>query len=146
VTALPRLLACHLLLPLPLYPQVVVASGQGHPGGLGSPAAQALLTAAHTPHVPDKAVILVDLADPQSVAFWDKHNPEALAMVTGHYQAHGAAGGAPVALVCQNYTCQSPTSEPQKVIQLLKQEMRAAVAGAPAGPADLKEVTGLPGM
>jgi uncharacterized protein YyaL (SSP411 family) len=126
---------------------VVIASGPGHPGGLSSPETQALLTAAHTPHVPDKAVILVDLSDPHNLSFWEKHNPEALAMVQGHYEAHGAAGGAPVALVCQNYTCQSPTSDPEKVIQLLQQEARAVTgAGAPAGPTNLKEVTGLPGM
>lgn len=126
--------------------QVVIASSEGRAGGLNSPEAQALLTAAHTPPVPDKAVILVDLSDPQSVSFWEKRNPEALAMVQGHF--HGAAGGgAPVALVCQNFTCQSPTSDPGKVIQLLKQEMRAVTgAGAPAGPADLKEAKGLPGM
>lgn len=157
---------CH---PLPC--QVIVA------GNPSQPATTALLNAAHAAWAPDKAVILINPTDPESVAFWQQHNPEAWAMVEAHFQkqqqqqggpsgaiAAGAAGPAagggaeeegsggvaasevaaaggadggvqPTAFVCQNYTCQAPTSEPGKVYELLS---RAAASGPPGSSSGLK--------
>jgi hypothetical protein len=54
----------------------------------------ALLDAAHAAWAPDKALILIDPANPDSVAFWKAQNPEAWAMVDAHYskQQKQAAG------------------------------------------------------
>eukprot|EP00884_Botryococcus_braunii_P010010 jgi/Botrbrau1/1900/Bobra.0005s0016.2 len=88
--------------------QVVIA------GQVDAPETQALLNAAHAPFAPDKVVILVDTSDAATVEFWQRHNPAVLEMA----QSGGAKEGAR-AYVCQNFTCQAPTSDPQRVRDLL---------------------------
>lgn len=163
--------------------QVIIA------GQAGNPDTEALLNAAHAAPAFDKAVIIIDPCNPESVAFWKQHNPEAWAMVDTHFKKSGtaaaaaqaggvaaeppagaeeldslgmlstgiaaaaadaggigmpgisaevaasevaAAGGAavqfkPTAFVCQNFTCQAPTSDPQKVYELLSARGGGAV-------------------
>eukprot|EP00197_Chlamydomonas_leiostraca_P004455 CAMPEP_0202859470 /NCGR_PEP_ID=MMETSP1391-20130828/1566_1 /ASSEMBLY_ACC=CAM_ASM_000867 /TAXON_ID=1034604 /ORGANISM="Chlamydomonas leiostraca, Strain SAG 11-49" /LENGTH=819 /DNA_ID=CAMNT_0049538503 /DNA_START=158 /DNA_END=2617 /DNA_ORIENTATION=- len=118
--------------------QVIVAAPKGS-GGLHSPAASALLDAVHGAYAPDKAVLLLDLGDDACVQFWRAHNPQALSMAEAHYAAH--AGDGPLVFICQDYTCQAPTADPERATRLL------AAAGAPAAgaaprPLDVK----LPGM
>lgn len=68
--------------------QVIVA------GQAASPTTQALLHAAHAAPAFDKAVILIDPCNPDSVAFWKQHNPEAWTMVDAHFQRSGPAAAA----------------------------------------------------
>jgi uncharacterized protein YyaL (SSP411 family) len=83
-----------------------------------------LLDAAHQAFAPDKALLLINPTDPASTAFWGQHNPEALAMVTAQVDqvAGGKSGELPAtAFVCQNFTCQAPTTDTHKLIQQLLQ-------------------------
>lgn len=60
-----------------------VASGSNSLHSLSS-----LLDAVHTAFVPDKAVVVIDLCDEESVRFFTKVNPEALAMAKRHFAVH----------------------------------------------------------
>lgn len=65
--------------------QVIVAGKAGQPG------TQALLDAAHAAWAPDKALMLIDPTDPDSIGFWQQQNPEAWAMVEAHYKKAGTS-------------------------------------------------------
>jgi hypothetical protein len=80
------------MLPVRLLPQVIIS---------GKPTqTDPLLNAAHAAWAPDKALILIDPTNPDSLGFWKAHNPEAWAMVEAHYskqQKHApgsSSGGA----------------------------------------------------
>lgn len=75
----------------------------------------------HWQFSPDKVVLVMDTANAGDVAFWRRYNPEAVRMVEEH-RSKMAAAGQPLtteAFVCQNYTCQAPTADPNKVKWLL---------------------------
>jgi len=112
--ALPRMsCSAYLQLKQPMR-QVIVA------GAYGSPAFQGLLDAVHTPFVPDKTVLLLDPSDSTSLSLFEAHNPAAVAMVKGHFAAQPGSG--PTVFICQNYTCQAPTLDPEAVVKLLTQQ------------------------
>ena len=97
-----------------------------------SPDTQQLLSAAHSSWSPDKVIILINPKDQTDVNFWQQYNPEAWNMVENHInKATAAAAAAAVggggeggeggqaaadgatAFLCQNFTCQAPTSDPK---------------------------------
>ncbi|EFJ48164.1 hypothetical protein VOLCADRAFT_81232 [Volvox carteri f. nagariensis] len=96
--------AAHTFSKRPLR-QVIVA------GTAGATDTGALLDAVHSPYCPDKVVLVMDPSDPRDMAFWRKHNPPAYDMVTQPA----------VVFICQNFTCQAPTTDPARVRQLLAQ-------------------------
>lgn len=75
-----------------------------------------LLDAVHTPFAPDKVVILLDPADTIGLEFWQEKNPQAVAVV-GELLDNMEAK--PTVFICQNFACQTPTSNPDKVVELL---------------------------
>jgi uncharacterized protein YyaL (SSP411 family) len=111
--------------------QVVVA------GPRGDAATEALIQAAHSVFAPDKVVISIDPTNQQEMDYWKQHNQEAYSMVEGAAEKLQAR---PAAFVCQNFTCQAPTSDPGKVQELLRQGRTVPAGGGPAGNARLKEV------
>lgn len=132
---LPQMTVADFLADRVPFRQVVVA------GRLGDASTSALLDAVHAPLAPDKAVIVLDLADKADVAFWTAHNPEALAVAQA--QARKAAPGGTMqatVFVCQNFTCQAPSNDPARVRQLLAPAGTATAAPrltpmqAPFGP------------
>jgi uncharacterized protein YyaL (SSP411 family) len=102
--------------------QVIVA------GQRGSPDTEALLNASFASYAPDKAIIHIDLSDEVSLAFWRKHNIEALAMAEGSGME---ASDPATCFVCYNFTCRSPTTDPAAVVRLLS-EPRGSVAAEKA--------------
>jgi uncharacterized protein YyaL (SSP411 family) len=118
---------------------------------LSQAATQSLLNTAHAAWAPDKALLLIDPNDANSATFWQRHNPQAWAMVDAHYNKAGtaaaadsaagetkaseetAAGGAPgvvpTAFVCQNFTCLAPTSSAEKLFEQLSVRADKAAAG-----------------
>jgi uncharacterized protein YyaL (SSP411 family) len=98
-------------------------------GSAADPATSVLLDAAHAAWAPDKALILVDLSDAAAVEFWRAHNPEAWAMVDAHFSKQGQQQEA-TAFVCQNFTCQAPTSSAAKLYELLAAQQQGG-GGAP---------------
>ncbi|GAX77564.1 hypothetical protein CEUSTIGMA_g5008.t1 [Chlamydomonas eustigma] len=108
--------AVHLKLKQPLR-QVVVA------GSLSSSQTQALLDAVHSVWVPDKTVLVLDLSDHTCVDFFQLHNPMAVSMVKDHTSKHGTV---PTVFICQDFSCQAPTTDPQRVIKLLGESKTTA--------------------
>eukprot|EP00879_Flechtneria_rotunda_P027714 GHRR01029701.1.p1 GENE.GHRR01029701.1~~GHRR01029701.1.p1 ORF type:complete len:177 (+),score=71.93 GHRR01029701.1:156-686(+) len=146
--AMPQMCAAAWLRTRTPLRQVIIA------GAINNPKTQALLDAAAASWAPDKALILIDPANPESVGFWRKGNPEAWNMVESHFSNTGsaaaaaavggqqaevaasevaAAGGAdaanfePTAFVCQNFTCQAPTQSPGRLYELLSNVKPAGV-------------------
>lgn len=117
----------------PFTPQVIIA------GSLADPATQALMDAVHTPFTPDKVVIHIEpptegqqqqgqqggSSSSSSLDFWQAANPEAASMVKAHWERQAQLGNAapytPTAFVCQNFTCQAPTTDAGAVVRLLRQ-------------------------
>jgi len=79
---------------------------------------QALMDAVHAPFAPSKAVIHIDVSDPACKAFWQDYNPAAWDMVQAHFQKQELT---PTAFICQNFTCQAPTTSPLDVTKQLQQ-------------------------
>jgi uncharacterized protein YyaL (SSP411 family) len=110
--ALPQLAAALRLLELGHSRQVVIA------GRRGAPDTEALLDACFAVYAPDRAVILLDAADEESMAFWREHNPEAVAVLEAAAAAGELAGGA-VAYMCAEFVCHAGTREPARARELL---------------------------
>jgi uncharacterized protein YyaL (SSP411 family) len=60
-------------------------------------------------------IFQVDETNAQDREFWHEMNPGVSAM------SHSSPEGKAVAYVCQNFTCQAPTSDPTALEQLLAQ-------------------------
>ena len=58
-------------------------------------------------------ILRVDVEEEGDRQFWEKHNPAVLAM------ASKGKGGAAMAYVCANFTCQAPTQDPKQLEKLL---------------------------
>jgi hypothetical protein len=114
-------------------------------GSVEDPATAALLAAAHAAWPPDRALLVIDPSCADDTRLWGAHNPQALAMVQAHAaKLQAAAGGSggegggfvPTAFVCQNYTCKAPTTDPHRLLALLREAGTGARApGAAAGVA-----------
>lgn len=65
------------------------------------------------------------------VAFWEKHNPAALAVARGSEgPSRAPAGAGAVAYVCERFTCREPTSDPVRLRELLE--------GGMGGPGEVR--------
>lgn len=60
-------------------------------------------------------VFLIDETNSEDKEFWQSVNPAALAM------SRKSPDGKALAYVCQNFTCQAPTTDPAALEQLLRQ-------------------------
>ncbi|KAG1680604.1 hypothetical protein FOA52_015053 [Chlamydomonas sp. UWO 241] len=109
--AIPKMCcAAYLSLRSPLR-TVIIAGRRDCPG------ARALLNAAHRAFATDKAVVLIDPSDAEDAVFYAAHNPGALAMVRAHFDTRPDSPA--TAFVCQDYTCQAPTADPDRLAELL---------------------------
>ena len=102
--------SAHLLHCWPLRQVVLV-------GAASNPETQALMDAIHAPLAPDKVVIALDPSDPECLEFWNERNPAAVA-VASDLLARGP-DCKPTVFVCQNFTCQAPTSDAGAVKEVL---------------------------
>ncbi|KAH9531464.1 hypothetical protein CY35_19G039700 [Sphagnum magellanicum] len=107
--AVPLLCCAVDVLNVPSKRQVIVA------GPRYAPDTDALLAASHATFDPDKVIFQVDETNAQDREFWHEMNPGVSAM------SHSSPEGKAVAYVCQNFTCQAPTSDPTALEQLLAQ-------------------------
>ena len=98
--------------------QVVLA---GDPAGA---ALRALLKVVHSTYVPNKVLLFADGGTGQE--YLGRSNPAVRAMVP--------VDGKATAYVCENYVCRLPTSDPEVLARLLKEEV-AAVSTGTAGDA-----------
>ncbi|CAI5486922.1 unnamed protein product [Closterium sp. Naga37s-1] len=114
----------------PAQRQVIIA------GPRGAPETEELLNGVFSVFQPNCTIIPIDPANQSDAAFWQQHNPRALAMTakgmgdmsaaTATSAAEAAvpagamSGATSAAYVCQNMTCLAPVSEPEKLIALLK--------------------------
>ena len=62
-----------------------------------------------------KQVILIEANDDEEMEFWESHNENIAQM------AKGSPVGKAVALVCQNFACSAPVTDPKSLETLLKQ-------------------------
>jgi uncharacterized protein YyaL (SSP411 family) len=111
----------------PLRLVVIAGALAAHPA-----ATRALLEAAHADYGPDKAVAVIDTASAEDAAAWGSLNPEALAMAAAHFERVGSP--APTAFVCQNFTCQAPTTDAAQLRRLLAQRPRRSGSAAAPTP------------
>lgn len=109
--AIPQMCASGFLLQRWPLRQVVVV------GSLKNPETQHLLDAVHSPFVPDKSVIIIDPTDSDCLEFWKSNNQEAVTVASSLLTEGGDCK--PTVFVCQNYTCQAPTSDSKMVKELL---------------------------
>ncbi|XP_057246668.1 uncharacterized protein LOC104899065 isoform X2 [Beta vulgaris subsp. vulgaris] len=73
-----------------------------------------MLVAAHAAYDPNKTVIHIDPSDPEEMNFWEAKNTKIASMARGSFSEDKA-----VALVCQNFSCKPPVSDPASLQALL---------------------------
>jgi uncharacterized protein YyaL (SSP411 family) len=122
-SALPQMLTALHLLEVGFARQVVIA------GRKGAPDTEALINAAYALYAADRVVIHLDLGDDLQIKWWQKHNPEVVALA----EATGMTADDPAtAFICQNFTCKKPTTDPEVVKKALE-EPRGAIGGGGGG-------------
>eukprot|EP01025_Chloroclados_australasicus_P065487 TRINITY_DN8924_c0_g2_i2.p1 TRINITY_DN8924_c0_g2~~TRINITY_DN8924_c0_g2_i2.p1 ORF type:complete len:842 (-),score=87.45 TRINITY_DN8924_c0_g2_i2:130-2571(-) len=84
-------------------------------GKLSDDKTQKLIDSVHAKLCPRKVVIIIDSSSETSIEFWKQRNQKAFEMGMTAYQKQGEA----VACVCKDYSCQAPTSDPVKVMDIL---------------------------
>ncbi|RWR76553.1 spermatogenesis-associated protein 20 [Cinnamomum micranthum f. kanehirae] len=114
--AVPLMCCAADMLSVPSRKQVVLV-GDKH-----SPEFEDMVVAAHASYDPNETVILIEANDDEEMEFWESHNKNIAQM------AKGSPVGKVVALVCQNFACSAPVTDPKSLETLLKQ-------GAPTGRA-----------
>lgn len=131
--AMPQM-CCSLFLQSAGHLRQVVISGRQ-----GAADTEALINAAHAASAVDKVIIFVDPSLDSHREYWKEHNPEAWSMVEPQARST-VEGSRAVAYVCQNYTCQAPTSDAAQVAHLLHQGRHWAPS-VTAQPADAPRLT-----
>ncbi|GLU07431.1 hypothetical protein SLE2022_243910 [Rubroshorea leprosula] len=76
-----------------------------------------MLAAAHPTYDPNKTVIHIDPTDTAEMEFWEENNSNIALMARNNF-----APDKVVALVCQNFTCSPPISDPKSLEQLLSKK------------------------
>ncbi|XP_042476929.1 spermatogenesis-associated protein 20 isoform X2 [Macadamia integrifolia] len=109
--AIPLMCCAADMLSVPSRKQVVLV---GH-----KPSADfdGMIAAAHASYDPNKTVIHVDPSNKEDMEFWESNN-ENIAMMA----KSNTAADKVVALVCQNFMCSSPVTDPESLKALLKQK------------------------
>lgn len=99
--------AADMLAVAPLREQILLV------GPKTSPHFDPMLVASHAAYDPNKTVIHIDANNPDEVKFWEANNEKITSM------AKGFPGDKVVGLVCQNFTCKAPVSDPTSLETLL---------------------------
>ncbi|KAH9786259.1 Thioredox DsbH domain-containing protein [Citrus sinensis] len=73
-----------------------------------------MLAAAHASYDLNKTVIHIDPADTEEMDFWEEHNSNNASMARNNFSADKV-----VALVCQNFSCSPPVTDPISLENLL---------------------------
>ncbi|KAL5561535.1 hypothetical protein UlMin_031282 [Ulmus minor] len=77
---------------------------------------ETMLTAAHASYHPNKTVIHIDPSNAEEMQFWEENNSNVALMAKNNFSADKV-----VALVCQNFTCSAPVTDPISLQALLSQ-------------------------
>ncbi|XP_059659521.1 uncharacterized protein LOC132306218 [Cornus florida] len=99
--AVPLMCCAADMLFVPSRKQVVLV------GNKSSSEFENMLSAAHASYDPNRTVIHIDPADAEEMEFWDGNNDKIALMAKNNFAADKV-----VALVCQNFTCSPPVTEP----------------------------------
>ncbi|KAK4732224.1 hypothetical protein R3W88_025212 [Solanum pinnatisectum] len=108
--AVPLMCCAADMLAIPSRKQVVLV------GVKSSEEFENMVAAAHAAYDPNKTVIHIDPTDAEEVAFWEETNGNIALMAKNN-----AAADKVIALVCQNFTCSPPVSDPKALESLLSQ-------------------------
>ncbi|GLT42507.1 hypothetical protein SLA2020_165020 [Shorea laevis] len=110
--AVPLMCCAADMLSVPSRKQVVLV---GH----NKPSAEfeSMLAAAHATYDPNKTVIHMDPTDTAEMEFWEENNSNIALMARNNF-----APDKVVALVCQNFTCSPPVSDPKSLEELLSKK------------------------
>lgn len=76
-----------------------------------------MLAAAHALYDPNKTVIHIDPSNAEEMQFWEENNSNVALMAKNNFAADKV-----VALVCQNFTCSAPVTDPGSLVALLSQK------------------------
>ncbi|XP_017252409.1 uncharacterized protein LOC108222933 isoform X1 [Daucus carota subsp. sativus] len=114
--AVPLMCCAADMLSVPSRKQVVLV------GSKLLPEFENMLAAAHASYEPNKTVIHIDPADMEEMDFWETNNADIALMGKNAF-----VSGKVVGLVCQNFTCSSPVTNPSDLEALLLEKLvRAA--------------------
>ncbi|XP_023004454.1 spermatogenesis-associated protein 20 [Cucurbita maxima] len=78
---------------------------------------ETMLAAAHASYDPNRTVIHIDTTDEIEMQFWEENNRNVAAMAKNNFAADKVVG-----LVCQNFTCKAPVSDPESLEAMLAQK------------------------
>ncbi|KAK0581385.1 hypothetical protein LWI29_013141 [Acer saccharum] len=106
--AVPLMCCAADMLSVPSRKQVVLV---GHKSSVDL---ENMLAAAHASYDPNKTVIHIDPTDTEELDFWAENNSNIASMARNNFSADKA-----VALVCQNFTCSPPVTDPKLLESLL---------------------------
>eukprot|EP00271_Cylindrocystis_brebissonii_P000193 TRINITY_DN10235_c0_g1_i1.p1 TRINITY_DN10235_c0_g1~~TRINITY_DN10235_c0_g1_i1.p1 ORF type:complete len:878 (+),score=197.93 TRINITY_DN10235_c0_g1_i1:302-2935(+) len=129
-TAVPQLCCSIDLMISPAKRQIIVAGQNGAPDT--DALVRTVFGAGYQPHL---VMLQVDVNNEDDRRFWGSHNPNVLKM------AESGPKDKAVAFVCQDFTCQAPTSDPGKLQDLLQKRPGQGGKGQPA-PFDLSAALG----
>ncbi|KAM7501270.1 hypothetical protein LguiB_000174 [Lonicera macranthoides] len=106
--AVPLMCCAADMLSVPSRKQVVLV---GHKSSVQF---EGMLVAAHASYETNRTVIHIDSTDTAEVEFWDENNANINLMAKSNFKEDKV-----VALVCQNFTCSPPVTEPSSLEALL---------------------------
>uniref|UniRef100_A0A803L9N1 Spermatogenesis-associated protein 20-like TRX domain-containing protein n=1 Tax=Chenopodium quinoa TaxID=63459 RepID=A0A803L9N1_CHEQI len=109
--AVPLMCCAADMLDVPSRKQVVLV------GHKSSTAFDSMLAAAHAVYDLNKTVIHIDPSDPEEIKFWEAINTKIANMAKGSFSEDKVVG-----LVCQNFSCKPPVSDPASLQALLSKE------------------------
>ncbi|XP_050264885.1 uncharacterized protein LOC126708922 [Quercus robur] len=113
--AVPLMCCAADMVTLPLKKQVVLV------GHRPSVEFENMLVAAHASYDPNKTVIHIDLSNKEEMDFWEGNNSNIAIMAKNNFVADKV-----VALVCQNFTCKAPVTDPESLKVLLSVKSSSA--------------------
>ncbi|XP_057963726.1 uncharacterized protein LOC131154915 [Malania oleifera] len=80
-----------------------------------------MMAAAHASYDPNRTVIHIDPTNTEELEFWEEKNSNVALMAKNNFTADAA-----VALVCQNFTCSPPATDPSSLQSMLSQKLTSA--------------------
>lgn len=106
--AVPLMCCAADMLAVPSRKQVVLV------GHKSSTEFDSMLAAAHAVYDLNKTVIHIDPSDPEDIKFWEANNAKIANMAKGSFSEDKVFG-----LICQNFSCKPPVSDPASLQALL---------------------------
>lgn len=106
--AVPLMCCAADMISVPSHKQVVLV---GHKSSLEF---DKMLAAAHASYDPNRTVIHIDPTDNEEMEIWEDNNSNIALMARNNFAADKV-----VALVCQNFTCSPPVTDPKSLKALL---------------------------